>query len=82
MIYHTVLLSNIPVLQAQRDDEARRFITLVDEFYDRNVKLIVSAAAQPEALYQGERLAKPFRRTVSRLAEMRTTQYLARRHLP
>ena len=79
--FHTVFLSEVPVLDGLRDDAARRFITLVDEFYDQGVKLIVSAAAPPTALYTGERLAFEFRRTSSRLAEMQSEDYLAREHL-
>ena len=62
------------------EDQARRFISLVDEFYDHNVKLIVSAAAPVETLYQGERLAFEFERTRSRLLEMRSHEYLSRTH--
>jgi len=80
--YHSVIVAGVPVLDATSDDEARRFIELVDEFYDRNVKLIVSAAAAPPQLYRGERLAAPFERTVSRLIEMQSAEYLAREHLP
>ncbi len=80
--FQTVLISDIPVLQAVDDDKARRLMTLIDEFYDRNVKLIVSAAAGPQALYRGQRLQEPFRRTISRLEEMRSEAYLARPHLP
>ncbi|MEQ8660998.1 MAG: cell division protein ZapE, partial [Gammaproteobacteria bacterium] len=65
--HHTVLLSDVPTLGADDSDPARRFINLVDELYDRNVNLIVSAASEPEALYTGNRLAKPFLRTASRL---------------
>ena len=77
---HTLFLSDVPVLDAQRDDAARRFIWLVDELYDRDVNLIVSAAAEPSALYRGERLKEPFGRTVSRLTEMRGRDYLSRGH--
>jgi len=81
--YRTVLLSGVPVMGAAADDAARRFIALVDEFYDRGVKLVVSAAAgAPEALYQGERLAFAFRRTASRLHEMQGRAYLAKPHRP
>jgi cell division protein ZapE len=80
--FHSVLLSNVPVLDAALEDEARRFITLVDEFYDRGVKLILSAAVPLERLYQGERLRFEFQRTESRLREMQSHQYLARPHLP
>ncbi|MBA3563145.1 MAG: AFG1 family ATPase, partial [Gammaproteobacteria bacterium] len=80
--FQTVLVSNIPLLDETRDNEARRFITLVDEFYDRNVKLIVSAAAPAAELYRGERLGFEYRRTLSRLQEMQSRDYLARPHLP
>ncbi|HXQ64606.1 MAG TPA: cell division protein ZapE [Steroidobacteraceae bacterium] len=80
--YHTVVVSDIPEFDAARDDAARRFIALVDEFYERAVKLVVSAAAAPEQLYHGERLAPDFRRTASRLAEMQSREYLARPHRP
>ena len=79
--FHTVFVSGVPVLGDGANDPARRFIALVDEFYDRNVKLVLSAAALPDALYRGERLAFEFQRTRSRLAEMQTHQYLARPHL-
>jgi cell division protein ZapE len=79
--YRTVLLSDVPVFSMpQQDDAARRFIALLDEFYDQGVKLIVSAAAAPEALYRGERLQFEFRRAASRLVEMQTEDYLARPH--
>jgi cell division protein ZapE len=77
---HTVILADVPVMQADRDDAARRFIGLIDELYDSGVKLIVSAAAEPADLYRGERLAEPFQRTLSRLIEMRSAEYLARPH--
>jgi cell division protein ZapE len=81
--YHTVLVSKVPVMDSTSDDAARRFITMVDEFYDRGVKLILSAAAAtPEGLYRGERLAFDFRRTASRLHEMQGREYLARPHRP
>jgi cell division protein ZapE len=78
--FHTVLVEGVPVLDATRDDAARRFIALVDEFYDRGVKLVLSAHAPPDRLYTGERLAFEFERTRSRLAEMQTHEYLARPH--
>jgi cell division protein ZapE len=80
--HHTVILSDVPVLDGSADDRARRLVHLVDEFYDRNVKLILSAAAPPEKLYCGERLAFEFRRTASRLKEMQSREYLARPHRP
>lgn len=78
--FHTVFVQGVPVLDASRDDAARRFIALVDEFYDRGVKLVLSAHAPPDRLYAGDRLAFEFERTRSRLAEMQTHEYLARPH--
>ena len=80
--YHTVLIQHIPVLSSDREDAARRLINLVDEFYDRGVKLITTAEVAPEALYQGSRLRFEFERTVSRLQEMRTQEYLRAEHRP
>jgi cell division protein ZapE len=80
--YHSVILSDVPVLDELHDDEARRFIALVDELYDHNVNLILSAAAPPTQLYRGERLTAQFERTVSRLIEMQSEEYLAREHRP
>jgi len=80
--HHTVLISNVPRFEPGLDDEARRFISLVDEFYDRGVKLVVTADAPPAELYRGERLAFEFARTSSRLAEMQTHAYLERPHRP
>jgi cell division protein ZapE len=79
--HQTVFMSNIPVMGASRDDRTRRFIFLVDEFYDRRVKLVMSAEAPLQNLYIGERLAFEFRRTVSRLTEMQTSAFLGRPHL-
>ncbi|MBT8131390.1 MAG: AFG1 family ATPase [Gammaproteobacteria bacterium] len=81
-ICHTILLSNIPMLGADRDDDLRRFIGLVDVLYDRRVKLIVSAAAAPAELYRGDRLTFEYQRTQSRLNEMQQKKYLAEAHIP
>lgn len=78
-LYHTVLISNVPLFN-RRDDAARRFIQLVDEFYDRNVKLIVSAAAAPAELYRDGRLGPEFSRAASRLGEMQSRRYLSQAH--
>ncbi|MEN1941153.1 cell division protein ZapE [Luteimonas sp. MJ174] len=78
--FHTVLLGKVPVMDATRDDAARRFVTFIDEAYDRNVKLVCTAAAAPHALYEGERLAGAFERTASRLIEMQSSDYLAQQH--
>jgi len=80
--HHTVVISGVPCFGPSRDDEARRFISLVDEFYDRGVKLALSAEGPPADLYRGERLAFAFARTASRLAEMQTHAYLERPHRP
>jgi len=80
--FHTVLIADVPVLNSHCDDQGRRLVHLVDVFYDRNVKLIVSAAANPDQLYQGRRLTQEFLRTTSRLIEMQSHDYLARAHLP
>jgi len=78
--FHTVLLSNVPIFTTRKEDAARRFISLVDEFYDRSVKLIISAAAPIADLYQGNRLRFEFDRTQSRLLEMQSQDYLGRLH--
>jgi len=78
--FTTILISDIPVMTALQDDAARRFVNLIDEFYDRGVNVVVSAEAAPQALYTGERLAFEFQRTVSRLMEMRTNEYLFSKH--
>ncbi len=80
--HHSVLLSRVPALTAHDEDAARRFITLVDEFYDRGVKLILAADAPLEKLYAGKRLNFEFQRTRSRLQEMQSEEYLAKPHLP
>jgi cell division protein ZapE len=80
--FHTVLLSDIPQLTRDTEDAARRFIALVDEFYDRRVKLAASAAVPLAALYAGKRLSFEFQRARSRLTEMQTKEYLSLPHLP
>ena len=79
--YPAVIVSAVPQFDNTRENQARRFIALVDEFYDRRVKLILSADSQLESLYKGERLAFEFERTTSRLIEMQTREYLAQPHL-
>jgi cell division protein ZapE len=79
--HQTVFISSIPIMGGSRDDRTRRFIFLVDEFYDRRVKLVLSAEAPAHRLYIGERLAFEFQRTVSRLSEMQTAAFLGRPHL-
>ena len=80
--FNTVVISNMPRLSEHDANAARRFITLVDEFYDRNVKLLLSADAPIPALYTGEKLSFEFERTRSRLIEMQSHEYLAKPHLP
>lgn len=81
-LFATVVVNAVPVFDAASEDQARRFISLVDEFYDRNVKLLVSAEAPIDSLYRGERLAAEFERTRSRLHEMQSDEYLHRTHRP
>jgi cell division protein ZapE len=86
--YHTVLVSNVPRLGPQRQDAARRFTWLVDVFYDQRVKLVMTAEAPPEALLGeagegsgAERMLRAeFARTASRLREMQSRAYFARKH--
>jgi cell division protein ZapE len=79
--YPTVIVSGVPAFNADQNDQARRFIALVDEFYDRRVKLILAADAPVDSLYEGGKLAFEFERTISRLIEMQSTDYLAAPHL-
>ena len=79
--YPEVIVSGVPQLSAELENQARRFIALIDEFYDRRVKLILSAATDVNALYVGQRLVFEFDRTISRLIEMQSTDYLAAPHL-
>lgn len=81
-IYHAVLISGVPAFNADLDDQARRFVNMVDEFYDRNVKLVLAAQKPLLELYQGGQLEFEFQRTISRLQEMQSHDYLAREHRP
>jgi cell division protein ZapE len=80
--YHTIILDHVPAMTYDNRDAAKRFIILIDTLYDMNVKLIASAAAEPDALYRADEgfEAAEFRRTASRLIEMRSQAYLARPH--
>jgi cell division protein ZapE len=80
--FHTVMIDHIPVMNFDTRNAAKRFIILIDTFYDNNVKLVASAAAEPDALYSAEQgfEAAEFKRTASRLIEMRSQAYLARPH--
>jgi len=81
-IYHSVLLSNVKQMGRENDDAARRFIAMVDEFYERKVKLIISAEVALETLYTSGTLEFEFKRCISRLQEMQSHEYLAEAHLP
>jgi cell division protein ZapE len=80
--YHTIILDHVPVMNYDNRNAAKRFIILIDTLYDMNVKLIASAAAEPDALYRADEgfEAQEFKRTASRLIEMRSEAYLARPH--
>ena len=78
--FHSVLISGVPQFTPQTDDAARRFVNLVDEFYDHGVNLLLSAAVPATELYDGERLRAEFARTESRLIEMQSAEYLAAAH--
>ena len=80
--FSTLFLSEIPQMNDEHNNAAKRFVHLIDECYDRSVKLIASASAPIEQIYQGRRLAAPFERTTSRLIEMQSQDYLARPHRP
>ncbi len=74
--FHTVILSGVPRMSAAMASEARRFVWLVDVFYDQRVKLLISAESPPEELYTAGAMAGEFHRTVSRLVEMQSREYL------
>jgi cell division protein ZapE len=80
--YHTVILDCVPAMTYDNRNAAKRFIILIDTLYDMNVKLIASAAAEPDALYRADEgfEAQEFKRTASRLIEMQSEAYLARPH--
>jgi cell division protein ZapE len=80
--YHTVFVSDLPVLNIEQENQARRFISMIDEFYDRGVKLVLSAAASITDFYTGSKLSFEIQRTQSRLIEMQSQEYLARPHQP
>lgn len=80
--FHTVLISDVPNMGENEEEWAHRFIDVVDEFYDRRVKLLITAESQPADLYHGRRHQFDFQRTVSRLMEMRSDDYLAQAHRP
>ena len=79
--FNTVMISDIPVMDSSMNDIARRFVIMIDEFYDLHVNLVISATTEPELLYTSHKLAFDFQRTASRLREMQSKQYIATRHL-
>ncbi len=79
--YHTIVLSDIPQLSPDRRDAAKRFVTLIDALYEHKVTLVASAEAPPEHLYPSGEGAFEFQRTVSRLMEMQSAEYLGKEHL-
>ena len=79
-LFHTVVISEIPLLTQSNEDKSRRFIQLMDEFYDRNVKVIISAETSADKLYHGKTLTFDFERTVSRIEEMKSLHYLQKPH--
>ena len=78
--FHTVMLSDVPQMNRELEDPARRFIELVDELYDRKANFIMSSNHLPHQLYSGKRLASAFERTASRLVEMGSEEYLSLPH--
>lgn len=78
--FHSILVSDVPIMGRLKEDQARRFINLVDVLYDHNVKLIISAETSADQLYQGTRVEFEFQRTISRLQEMQSHNYLALGH--
>ena len=74
--FRTVIISNIPVMDSSMDDAARRFINMIDTFYDMHVNIVVSADAEPEGLYRSTKLVFEFKRTVSRINEMQSQSYI------
>ncbi|VAW91249.1 ATPase [hydrothermal vent metagenome] len=80
-MFHTVFISDVPILTESEDDAAKRFIHLIDALYDHKVKLVMSASVLPFELYTGKRLKFAFERTVSRLTEMASKKYLALPHI-
>ncbi len=79
--HHSVFISNIPIMDDIQKDAARRFLNLLDVFYDHKVKLIVTAAAPAHEIYNGKFLSFEFDRAVSRLIEMQSEEYLAHKHI-
>lgn len=81
-LYHSVILYNVRVMGPLKENTARRFLALVDEFYERHVKLVIAAEVSMFDIYQGERLKFEYQRCLSRLQEMQSEEYLKLPHLP
>ncbi|CAI0988841.1 AFG1-like ATPase [Serratia proteamaculans] len=81
-LYHSVILYNVRIMGPLKENTARRFLALVDEFYERHVKLVIAAEASMFDIYQGERLKFEYQRCLSRLQEMQSEEYLKLPHLP
>ena len=79
--FQNVFISDIPILDGEKENEARRFISLIDEFYERKVKVFITTAVNYKKLYTGKKLAFEFKRTESRLTEMSTEEYQKLRHI-
>lgn len=81
-LFHSVLLLNVPIITTSMEDQARRFLAMVDEFYERQVKLVVSAEGTLNEIYQGAQLKFEYPRCISRLREMQSEEYLQSPHRP
>lgn len=79
-LFHTVVLYDLPVLSSSDDSSTRRFINLIDEFYDRNVNMLFHANQPIDKIYQGDQLSSEFERAQSRILEMQSDEYLSRAH--
>ena len=79
--FHTLLVSDIPLLTESKENETRRFIALIDECYERKVNLIISSEKEIKEIYSGSKLSKPVERTLSRLEEMKSREFLSLPHL-
>jgi cell division protein ZapE len=79
-LFHAIIISDVPQMSIKNDDLARRFINLIDEFYDRGVKVVMSANAAIPDIYTHGKLEFEFQRTTSRMLEMQSRDYLAKEH--
>jgi cell division protein ZapE len=74
--YRSILISDVPVMNSERRDSARRFMTMIDTFYDNHIHLMLSADAPPQGLYSGDDWGFEFDRTISRLMEIQSADYI------